>query len=189
LEIFTASIWPIATVAGVFLLVLALWLRSSGKNKLARMVYQKNVELFSEAEQRFFRTLQEAVANDYIIFSKIRIADIISPKRGSAGQETVEAFAVIAAQRFDFILLEPKSLMIVCVVMASEKVDSAKQEKLQTICDAAGLPLACFNIRNAYAVRKIRDQISQLLQDTPLTFTESDGRIEPHISNLEDIQL
>jgi hypothetical protein len=127
LETFSASIWPIATVAGVFLLVLALWLRSSGKNKLGRMVYQKKVALFTEAEQRFFLALQEAVANDYIIFSKIRIADIISPKRGSAGQDTLEAFTVIAAQCFDFILLEPQGLAIVCVLMAPEKIDSTKQ--------------------------------------------------------------
>jgi hypothetical protein len=189
LETFSVSIWPIAAVACTFILAFVLWVRNSSNNKLARMVYQKKVNLFSEDEQRFYRTLQEAVGNEYIIFSRIRISDIISPKRGGATQDTLDEFNVIAAQSFDFILLEPNSFTIVCVIMAQDKTDAGKQDKLQTLCDAAGLPLACFNVNSAYAARKIRERVLQLLQDTPLTFTESYGRIEPHISNMEDIEL
>jgi hypothetical protein len=189
-EIFSGSIWPVAALACTFILVLVLWVRNSGNNKFARMVYQKKINLFTEDDQRFYRTLQEAIGNDYIVLSKIRIADIISPKRGAAGHGTLAAFTSLATQCFDFILLEPKNFTIACVILAQDQIDATKQDQLLTICEAVALPMACFTIDKECAAWQIRDRLLPLLQgDTPLTFTESDGRIEPHISNLEDIQL
>lgn len=186
METFFASIWPIAAVAGTFGVVLIFWMRSGGNNKLARMVYQKNADLFTEDDQRFYRTLQEAAGNDYVIFSKIQITDIIMPKRGAAGQNP---FTSLATQCFDFVLLEPEGFAIACLIITQDSIDAVSLNSLQAICDAVALPLASFNAKKEYNAWQIRERLLPLLQDTPLTFTESYGRIEPHISNLEDIQL
>lgn len=186
---FSVSVWSVLAVACVFVLLLVIWSRNSGKNKLPRPVYQKKMSLFNADDQRFYRTLLEAVGDDYIVFSKIRISDIIIPQKGSHGQAIDSGYAQVANLCFDFVLLEPQNFGIACLVLAQEKLDFAKQENLQAICDAVALPLACFSLKKSHSAGEVRDNLLQLLQDNPLTFTESYGRKEPRISSFEDIKL
>lgn len=61
--------------------------------------YHKLGPLCSRAERSFFGVLSQAVGEEYFIFAKVRVADVIGPNKGVARSQWQVAFNQISAKQ------------------------------------------------------------------------------------------
>ncbi len=179
----------IAIIAALFVLLFLLKLFTGRGGKLSRHPYQKHTMLFSPDDRMFFRALKEAVGEEYEIFGKIRVGDIISPKNGGARK----AAASIDGRYFDFVLCDKTALAVICAIQVQDKTHPARQveehDPLPAICENLGLPLVRFHVRADYDTREMREKLRKALIKEPFYLMETDGRREPRISNIEDMKF
>jgi hypothetical protein len=184
-----------AAVLGVAVLVTLVVLFNRHGDKLARLVYQKRTALFSADDRQFYRVLRQVVAGEFEVFGKIRVADIVSPKKSVVPHGgNSKGLNPVAGRHFDFVLCDATSLNVVCTIQLHDKTNPAQQAELQddvlkAVCDSVGLPLVRFAIKAEYSVDEIRDKLKLAMSKEPLFLMESDGRKEPRISNIEDLKI
>jgi hypothetical protein len=66
--------------------------------------YQCRDTLFTEAEIRFYQALKKAINDRFLIFGKVRVADVITPDSRLSKGHWQGAFNKISAKHFDFVL-------------------------------------------------------------------------------------
>lgn len=183
--------WQIfAAVAALIALALLFKGLAWRGGKLSRHPYQKQTVLFSPDDRAFFRAIKEAVGGEYEIFGKIAVEEIIVPKNG----DDPRAYAPIEGRVFDFVLLEKKSLAVACVIQlydktlpGGKKVD--EHDLLSSICESLGLPLLRYHIQAEYGIDSMREKLLKAMAKEPFYLKETDGRKEPRISSLDDIEF
>jgi hypothetical protein len=127
-------------------------------------------QFLSEAEKDFMEALDNAVGEDYFVFAKVRLADVIRPKAGRGdGKAWGAAFARIKSKHLDFLLCDHATFDAVCGVELDDKsharADRAERDGfLERAMKGAGVPLARFPVRRDYKaadiVKVIKDAIS-----------------------------
>lgn len=155
----------------LLLLLLALVVAAAalikGKAKGAQAYpYRLNTALFTPAERSFLGVLQQAAADEAIVFGKVRVADVIAPVKGLERGEYQKAFNRIRAKHFDYVLCRPDDLS---VFSAIELDDSSHQKRnrverdrfMDGACEAAGLTLHRFKAARGYSVQELRDALLQ----------------------------
>jgi hypothetical protein len=137
-----------------------------GKNNAAGLPYKYvlNKTLFTPAERSFLGVLDLAVADQYRIFGKVRVADILLPRKGLSKSHWQIAFNKVSAKHFDFVLCNKQTLEVIAVIELDDK--SHQKAKLQhrdsliaSACATAGLPLVRFVAKSSYQVTEIQQQI------------------------------
>jgi len=173
----------VAALAGLGVVFLLLKRLGRRGGKLSKHPYQKQTALFSADERAFYRTLKDAVAGEYELFGKIRVIDIIVPKKG-------EALGSLGGERFDFVLCDKRTLAVVCAIQLREKARSAPEaDPLQTACENLGLPFLRFQAGADYRAEEIREKLRKAVVKEPLRLQDAGGRKEPRISNIDDMQF
>jgi hypothetical protein len=155
-------------VAALVLVAVAAMLRLRPNANQDGFPYEKSGALFSPAERSFLGVLDQAVGTDFRIFGKVRIADVISVRRNPNRSAWQRAFNRISAKHFDFVLCEPGTLSVACVVELDDKSHSRGGREIRDkivvdVCKAAALPLLQVQARSAYAVGEIGNAVRQLL--------------------------
>lgn len=82
--------------------------------------------LFTKAELNFYRYLSQAVDGRALVFGKVRIADVIQPKKSIKGSKRVTALNKIAQKHFDFVLVDPETMNILAAVELNDKTHQQK---------------------------------------------------------------
>ncbi|MAX55482.1 MAG: hypothetical protein CL537_08235 [Alcanivoracaceae bacterium] len=157
--------------------------------------YRGKRYLLSKAERSFYGVLTQAVGDKVLIFSKVRVADVLTPQKGLNRSNWQRAFNQISAKHVDFLLCDPQD----CAVKLAIELDdashgSAKRQKrdafLEQACESAGLPLLRIRAARGYGVADIRQQIETVLysvqHDTSLE--EAGQRDEPGTEATTDEQ-
>ena len=126
--------------------------------------YQKAGSLFSSAERSFFGILNQVVGKDIRVLGKIRVADVIVPKKGLSRSDWQKAFNKISGKHFDFLLCKDSDLSIICAIELNDSSHQSSKRQLRDefltgICDAAGIPL----IQVAVQPRYLIDDVKKLL--------------------------
>lgn len=134
------------------------------KNKVNVRSYQKNNALLSKAERSFYGVLTKATENKAIVFTKIRVADILKPHQNLTGGRWQSAFNRISSKHFDFVLCDPQTLEILAAVELDDSSHNSKKraqrdELLNSACQSANLDLHHFKAKESYVIRKISDQL------------------------------
>jgi hypothetical protein len=168
-------IWIIVAVvivaAGLFLLE-----RRSNKGKPAQeaLPYQKAEALFSPAERSFLGVLHQAVGDNAAIFGKVRVADVMEPKTGLSRSARQSAFNRISGKHFDFLLCDKEDLSVICAIELDDRSHQSKgrhqrDEFLQGVCEAAGVPLVQVPAMSGYVIDSVKRLIAPHLTtiDTP----------------------
>ncbi|MEM9245420.1 MAG: DUF2726 domain-containing protein [Cyanobacteria bacterium P01_F01_bin.153] len=126
--------------------------------------YQFRGPLLSAAEMRFYRHLCEAVGGEFLIFSKVRVADVLSPESGLNRSDWQRAFNGISAKHFDFVLCNPNSAAVEFAIELDDK--SHRQQKrvdrdrlLNSAAHTANLRLVRFPVQRSYSPEKIKAQL------------------------------
>jgi hypothetical protein len=108
--------------------------------------YSLKKTLFTPAEILFYQALERSIREEYLIFSKVRVADILEPQSISDRSTWQHAFNKISAKHFDFVLCDKNNFEVRCVI---ELDDSSHRQKkritrdifLNNAAQSAGLEL------------------------------------------------
>ncbi|MEW6037302.1 MAG: DUF2726 domain-containing protein [Pseudomonadota bacterium] len=151
--------------------------------------------LFSPEEHTLFAVLKSAVEDEFEIFAKIRASDILSPHRGIGRKEAGELYQSMAGRRFTFVLCHKADLSVAGVVElaghAAERKAQDADDPVALLCHAAGLPLIRVPASPYYDSGEIGRQVREEIRREPaIAHGDSEGgRIEPRISNLENLKF
>jgi hypothetical protein len=152
----------------IFLLKAAL---RSKKRTVSTDQYQGRMALFTAAELAFYDKLKTAVGDSYQIFGKVRLADVIEPKKGLGKPARQRALDGIASKNLDFVLALPGSLNIACVI----ELDNSSHRKpggverddfVESALARANVTLVRFQAQPMYSADEIRDSLADAFADT-----------------------
>jgi very-short-patch-repair endonuclease len=128
--------------------------------------YQKQPFLLTKAERSFFGVLQQAVGDDYCIFSKVRLADLIKVSSGLSASDRQKAQNRISGKHVDFVLCNTHDLAIHCVIelddKSHEKLERRQRDEfVDTALHAAGVMIVHFSVQQTYNINEIRKALSK----------------------------
>lgn len=155
--------WPIVVFAVTVgaLIVMALFLLREGP-----LPYERRGVLLTPAEINFFRHLQAAVREDWLVFSMVRLADIIKVRprtRKSQGWQNR-----IFGKHIDFVLCDYETLEVkLCIELddsSHRRTDRVARDKFVNVAlTAAGLPLLRVRVQEKYENAILRKDIEDAL--------------------------
>lgn len=184
--------WVLGAVVAVVILVIGRLIRS---RKSARASYIRQDFLLSAEERQFFHALRKAAGEEYTIFGKIRIDDIITPRSAASADAAWNALQASGEAYFPFVLCKPSDLSIACAIqliqhqLHGRQMTKNNSNNLKTICVAAGLPLVRLEAGPFYDHHDIRQAVAEAVRKEPLFISEADGRKEPTIAEMEKLEL
>jgi len=124
--------------------------------------------IFSPAELSFYLILKQALSNEYEIFGKVRIADIIRPEKKLNHKLQKIALNRIAQKHFDYVICDPKTLSIIAVIELDDRSHNTEKairrdSFLNEVCKSAGIKLIRFKAKSGYQAQHVRDTINTAL--------------------------
>jgi hypothetical protein len=134
--------------------------------------YRRYESLFPPAERSFLGVLEQAVGNQYKIFGKVRLADIVLPRHGLSRSDRQKAFNRISSKHLDFVLCRQEDLSIVCALELNHKSHQQikrqnRDQFLKQTCNTAHVPLLMFSAKRGYAVSELKSQITKAVRLCP----------------------
>ena len=161
-------IYLVALVALIVLIVLFVLPRLRAPRPDDALPYQRLDALFSPAERSFLGVLDEVTKHEYRVFAKVRVADVINPRKGLRRPDWQRAFNRISRKHFDFVVCNPNTLAVLCVIELNDRShqDKSRQARdtfLQAVCDAASMPLIILDAKQSYAPTEISAKIANAI--------------------------
>ena len=144
-------------VAAVLLLVAFVSLRS------APFPYERRGVMLGPAEINFFRTLQSAVREDWIILSMVRLTDVIKVRPKTRQHQIWQSR--IFGKHIDFVICDYETLEVKLAI----ELDDVSQRRVKrdrfvnTALTAAGLPLLRVRVEEKYETSAVRKDIEDAL--------------------------
>lgn len=134
------------------------------RRKSSHFRYESQEEILSSTEHSFFLALKESLSNDYEIFAKVRITDVLTPDEIFNVRSCSAAIYRIPPKHFDYILCEKRTLTIVAVLELDDtnnirREARAKSSFVEKACMTAGFKLLRFPSRSSYRAQVVRDVI------------------------------
>ncbi|MDN3679228.1 DUF2726 domain-containing protein [Vibrio tapetis subsp. quintayensis] len=128
--------------------------------------YKKVGRLLSQSESAFYNALIAAVDNKAVVFSKVHMADVVTPPVGKNKKRWAAAFNRIARKHIDFVICRPGTLEVLCVIDFNDgsQLDKTKAEReklLIHVCKTAGIPLIGANSKYSYQVGRLRKILAE----------------------------
>lgn len=121
--------------------------------------------LLTKNEWAFYKSLKPITDKYNLhILAKVRLADLISVKKGLNNSARNKAFAKIKSKHVDFVLANPENLAVLCAIelddSSHEKIDRQQRDFfLDKVCETVKLPLIhCKNING------VEDEICEKLK-------------------------
>ena len=135
---------------------------------LARLVqpdlpYVAAPSLLTPAERAFFAVLRQAVGEDYYLFAKVRLGDILEVERGVSGKRRFAAFGRISSKHADFVACDPRTFEVRGVIELDDRSHRQRhrQERDQFFDAAlavADIPVLRVPVQRAYSLKELREQ-------------------------------
>ncbi len=124
--------------------------------------YRRKDYLLTKAERSFFGVLQHAVNEEYLIFSKVRIGDLLYVRKGTEKRQRFQNY--INQKHVDFVLCDKESVKPLLVIELDDSShQSNRRRKRDNFVDramqAAELSILHIPAQQAYNVRELTDQI------------------------------
>jgi predicted RNA-binding Zn-ribbon protein involved in translation (DUF1610 family) len=123
--------------------------------------YKLRDDFLSPAEASFFRLLKNAVKDDYLVFPKVALKDIIFVSRPN---ENIAYYNKIDRKHVDFLLCDSANLKPVLAIelddASHQRQDRVERDALvDKVFEQAGLPLRHAQARFAYSQQELDDLI------------------------------
>lgn len=137
--------------------------------------YRKNTCLFTKAERSFLGVLEQAVGDEYIVYGKVRIGDILKPERGLSQSERQTARNKIDRKHFDFILCREDDRSIVCAIELNDISHQGLMQQKRDIfvrkaCESAGLPLIEAPAQKTYSLQRVREHVTNAINAQNISY-------------------
>lgn len=140
----SSLVWPLLLALSVMLgvLLLGILLRLFAPR---RQVAYRLMDFMSPAERAFFSVLDQAAGDDWRVFAKVRIADVLTPAKGLNRSRWQSAFNAISAKHIDFVLCDPADVATKLAVELDDKSHDRPNRRrrdrlVEAACASAGLP-------------------------------------------------
>lgn len=170
MEIVQVVTSPLCLVAIALALLFPVVLLTKGKKapRGAQYHYRRLPYLLSKAERSFYGALIQATEDTGLVFAKVRVADVLQPRRGGGRSDWQRAFNAISSKHFDFVICDPRD----CAYLLAVELDdsshaSAKSQTrdrfLNAACESAELPLLRVPAQRAYSITGLRESIETAL--------------------------
>jgi len=117
--------------------------------------YSKKTNFFSVAERKFYDALVEAVGQEFMVFSKCSVVDLLDVDF----QKYFRAFNRIKFKRVDFVIVRKGDGAMVCAIELGENLHERFDKEslfLDDAFSAAGLPLIRFEVQEVFSVSEIQ---------------------------------
>jgi len=128
--------------------------------------YKKKPYFFTISERKFFDILQSVINNKYIIFSKVRIVDLLDVPKGLENPDFYKRFNKIKSKHVDFVICDKEKLAPLLVIELDDSTHSKpnrikRDEFVDQSFQSAGLPI--LHVRNSVSYN--RDELFQSLSN------------------------
>ena len=151
-------------ILAIFVIILVLFRDKFPKRHVTGKTscpYQKTDALFTPAERSFYGVLSQAVGDNATIFGKVRVADVVSPKKGLSRSTWQKSFNKISRKHFDFLLCCNDTLSVICAIELNDSSHKSKNrndrhEFLKGVCHAAEIPLIPVPAKAAYVIDEVK---------------------------------
>ncbi|MGM0481736.1 MAG: DUF2726 domain-containing protein [Pseudomonadota bacterium] len=147
----------------VVLIAVALIASRMSENYVPYPYKLKDVSLCTVQEAQFMTLLEKAVGNDFRIFSKVRLSDIVSVKNGVSGSVHKDAQNKANQRILDYVLCDIETMQIKGVIELEPASSNLAQQKrnlfLKNTLAAAGLPFLRFKAKPGYRIADLHDYI------------------------------
>lgn len=147
----------------IFLAVLVLALLA-GLASSSALQYKRTDALFTPAERAFYAALTRAIdPAHYVIFGKVRVADMITVKREGKSKKDFQAFAKISQKHIDFVICNRVDLTVFCAIELNDATHqrsdrSARDQFLTKVFAQVKLPLVWITAKASYQPEKIWEE-------------------------------
>ncbi len=129
---------------------------------------QKKTSLFSPVERSFMQLLEKAVADDYKILNRVKLADVMELKAGTSDKTRSSTMLKLNAKYLDFVLCDPNDFSVIAVL---DLVNNTSKEGHKAVpdwfvngaLDAAGVPYLRMKIKAGYSAADIKAAIAARL--------------------------
>lgn len=126
----------------------------------SKITYSRRLYLLTKSEQLFYRSLCAACRNEYVVFSKVRIADVLTPPRMKSKKKWWRLHTQISSKHIDFTLCRPHDLAIVCCIELDDKSHRRAERRkrdafVNKAFDVAELPLFRVEAQSQYELDKL----------------------------------
>ena len=147
-------------VTAVVLLIAFLSLRASP------FPYERRGVILGPAEINFFRTLQNAVRGDWVVFSMVRLADVIKVRPKTRQHQIWQSR--IFGKHIDFVICDGETLEVKLAIELDDPSQrrpdrQARDRFVNTALTAAGLPLLRVKVEEKYETSVLRKDIEDAL--------------------------
>ncbi len=127
--------------------------------------YRLRDDFLSITERSFYHALAQVTQQQVVIFTKIRLADILFVARPD---KNLSYFNQVARRHVDFLLCQPKTLKPLAGIELDDSSHQrperqARDEFVDRAFAAAGLPLVRIPARQAYTASEIAEQVRPYL--------------------------
>lgn len=128
--------------------------------------YTSRITLLSRGETAFFGPLQSAVGGDFLIMSKVRLADMVTCSQ----RDWRSGFGgAISQKHLDFVLCDPKTTRFVLAVELDDRTHEAEHRKrrdrfLDQVLAIVGIRLLRIRARSSYSVPVLRKILHSALK-------------------------
>lgn len=132
--------------------------------------YQARAFILSKVEQVFYRCLEEALDQQFLILIKVRVADVLQPEHGLTKSVWQIAYNQISAKHFDFVICDQTSFEIIAAIELDDRSHQRENRKrhdkiLNAACESANFPLLRISARNSYSTKEIKTIVLGSIRD------------------------
>lgn len=155
------SLFVVITLLAIVIAALfGFWLKTRQERNIG-FPYLRTPALFSDAERAFLEVLEQAVGEQYRVFGKVHVADVIAVQPDKKNSLKRIAYKRIKSRRFDFVVCSKLSLSVVCAVELDDKNPPRKNQEardtiLRDVCESVSLPLLRIPVKNVYPIASVR---------------------------------
>ncbi|MEO8352822.1 MAG: DUF2726 domain-containing protein [Chthoniobacteraceae bacterium] len=136
----------------------------------APLPYKSRGCALSRAERSFYEVLKRAIGDDWVVFVKMRLSDIVTVPRTTPSWQS--HFNRVQSKHVDFVVCDRQQVRLALIV---ELDDSSHHEKsrverdkfVDEVLGAAGLPIVHVTARAAYSLGEVRSAVEPHLAFVP----------------------
>lgn len=126
--------------------------------KQATFPYRRNERFLSPAESSFLAALRIAVADEYEIFPKVRLIDVLTVRRDGAGYQA--AHNRVVAKQIDFLLCERGTSRLMLALELDDSTHkrpdrAARDAFVEEVLEVIGLPVLRVPVTRTYDTREV----------------------------------
>jgi Protein of unknown function (DUF2726)/Topoisomerase DNA binding C4 zinc finger len=152
--------------------LLATRLQKQNATSPAELSFESRGELFTPAERSFLGVLQQALGEEFAIFGKVRLGDVVQPVKGLSNGQRQSARNKINLKHLDYLICRADNLSLVAAVELDDKSHQRKERGerdtfVEQALKSAGIPLLRFPAKKGYELIEVKAKLNEVVRREP----------------------